>query len=100
MGKDSGIPAGTQEPKVPSRPNRTASICTSTSLHPLTLYLGFETYQAHSSPSKKLAQPLGTSPEELAQGTDPRQAQWHPEQTIEDTEEAPSWGLGSHIAIT
>lgn len=99
MGKDSRIPAGTQSPRCSSRSNRTAVICTNTFL-PLTLYLGFETYQAHSSPSKKLAQPLGTSPEELAQGTDPCQAQRHPEQTIEDTEEAPSWGLGSHVAIT
>lgn len=76
---------------LPSRPGAS---------HPVTLHPGFGTYQAHSSPGKKLAQPLGTSPEELAQGADPRQAQWHPEETVEDTEEAASWGLGSHVAIT
>jgi hypothetical protein len=58
------------------------------------------TYQAHTSPGEELAQPLGSSPEELAQGTDPCQAEWCPKETIEDTEEAPSWGLGSHIAIS
>lgn len=99
MGKDSGIPAGIQSPRCSSRSNRTAGIRANTS-HPVTLYPGFGTYQAHSSPGKKLAQPLGTSPEELAQGADPRQAQWHPEETVEDTEEAPGWGLGSHVAIT
>lgn len=87
-------PAGQASP-VPTPP----LLCHGPS-HPLTLCLGLGTYQAHSSPGKELAQPLCTSPEELAQGTDPCQAQWHPEQAIEDTEEAPSWGLGSHIAIT
>ena len=58
------------------------------------------TYQAHASLGEELAQPLGASPKELAQGTDPRQTERHPKEAVKDTEEAPGGSLGGHVAVT